>query len=334
MIYHYRSSSPCFLSKAEKAQQRRQKMSPASRKTAHKGSKERMQRFRSKDKSRFGLQGCKYSPTRFVDAFVCAPVITPPAKVRVLSSKFEQKFELNDGLGTRAVYLRADGNHVSSISLAAEITLAFMTAGCSLMIRSVAEAKENGELPSLNRIMAMRPTDGYPDGMEEHWHLVEPPAPTIKGRGNYKGQEVHGKGKFLRYGGGAIGRGCCFYFWKDAFHADGSPISALVATGTREMNWNISRYPWNAPMADLYKANIVGGSHNVTQQCVLDTLKFWNAGPKDVLLDVGFGIGTVVLTAAAALRITAVGVEIESVIFNQVFDVLSNLNSVNLDVAV
>ena len=85
-------------------------MSPASRKTANKGSKERMQRFRHQ--SRIGLQGCKYSPTRFVDASVCAPVITPPAKVRVFRSKVEQEFELNDGLETRAVYVRADGNHV------------------------------------------------------------------------------------------------------------------------------------------------------------------------------------------------------------------------------
>lgn len=350
--------------KAEKRRQNAQLMSPASKQTVNAKTKSRMQKYRerrrfaaaaavaaggssktsetvdgemedemaSEEMAFSGFDSAGSSDTIDSDEVTPAAVghLTDTGDVRLLITSLGQAFHLQHD-NAKVSYLFADGHSIGDVSDACNATCAFMTVGSQSLILEVGEARRTGRLKYLNRIFAMRPTAGYPEEMEKLWHVVMPPRPTVmvKRKGE-KGCKRAGTGRFLRYEGGLVTRSSVFYFWKEDFNPDGTPLhpSGRDATTAQQMDDNLASLPWRTPETQLYAANIPGGCHNVTRLCVLDTLLFWRAGPHDTILDVGFGQGTMALTATAALKCHTVGVENCRYVYDNVFYALSMMKSI------
>ena len=123
------------------------------------------------------------------------------------------------------------------------------------------------------------PTEDFPEEFLEDWYEYKPPCPTVKGKMQKKGQFVKGKGRFLRYVGGQITRECSLFRSKLMFNADGTrknqsntPSPDLDLSMATMMN-AINLGPLRKADKVLWNSDIVGGSHNISQLCVLDIVK-------------------------------------------------------------
>ena len=138
----------------------------------------------------------------------------------------------------------------------------------------------------------------------------------------------------LRYRGGSINRKCGFLFHKKYFDRNGNPLEPNLiereeALTPQQLQENINKNcAWRKTLDILYKADIVGGSHNITKQTVLDVLAFWGAGKNDCILDVGFGTGSTTAISAVAIGAKAIGIEVRDDIYNSVFDVVSSIRGI------
>lgn len=107
--------------------------------------------------------------------------------------------------------------------------------------------------------------------------------------------------------------------------ATGASSSQRLAEGghRRCLGKGTTRAAMNAVMKDKNHAGVrllrdivhvpcPGGCHDLTEGCVLDILSEVGAGPEDVLLDIGYGTGTAMMVAAAAVGMDAVGIELDN----------------------
>ena len=216
---------------------------------------------------------------------------------------------------------------IASMRPFASATVLITTVGSFALLLALANAKACGQIIA-NRIVAMRPSAGFPDSeLRKKWYCVPCPNPTVvdpKTRSLRKG-----KGHFLRYSKSRISRSCVVYYWKKDFFPDGTPkYPPARVSSSEEMVKNLQERPMAAAEDYLYRAHIPCGSHNISRQTVLDILEFVRAGPDDIIADIGSGCGSVVLTSAVALKTTALGLEYLPLVFKTVRDVICSLNSV------
>ena len=137
----------------------------------------------------------------------------------------------------------------------------------------------------------------------------------------------------LRYRGGSINRKCAFLFHKKHFDCNGHPLEINAndreeLTAVQLKDNLVKSKAWAKTLNILYKADIVGGSHNITKQTVLDVLAFWGAGKNDCILDVGFGTGSTTAISAVAIGAKAVGIEVRNDIYKSVLDVVSSIRGI------
>jgi hypothetical protein len=178
-----------------------------------------------------------------------------------------------------------------------EPTIIVCNVGLDDILEAIATAKDKNLLPNVRAVWAMKPQGGraYPEKLLSTFRQLDGvDLPPLLYSGNVK---------LRRTGGYFVDKSYddkknLNYDWKESW-----------AEGSTEII--------NRSKKGLFIYKHFDLVHNIQQNCILKILTFLNAGPDDVVLDLGFGSGHLMAYASFGIGCSSIGIEVEDRIYKR-----------------